>query len=497
MKVLLINPPFTQYGSKVEIQADEPLGLMSLAAYVRSFGAKVKILDAFRGRESVLDKDGFYRSGISEEEIKGEIKRFSPDIVGIAAMFTMHSKGGHDVAAIVKGISPGIPVVMGGSHASSLPEAVLSDRNIDIAVIGEGEQTFLEVIRVYERKESALGIAGTAVREGGGIKINRERPFIKDISELPMPSRDLVDMQIYLNDKYRNMLAMQTPRANMITSRGCPYQCPYCSIHSIWRHSWRGLSAEKIIEEIRFLVKTYGVREIAFQDDNLTLDRKRMEAICDGIIKSKLGIKWCTPNGVAIWTLDEKLLDRMKISGCYKLTFGIETGCLKTQEFIKKTHLNLVKADKIIRYCNKIGLWTHSAFIVGFPYETRQDIEETIRYAVESDLDLAAFFIATPFPGTELYDIYKKEGLLSSDLGDAKAIRWTGCQQKPMSDTRYFRRQELEEILKEAHRRFYRSRINKFLNPLRLLRKFTGFAEIHYFIKLARMYNSAVGQLTQ
>ncbi|MEW6170179.1 MAG: radical SAM protein [Candidatus Omnitrophota bacterium] len=496
MKILLINPPFTQYASEVEIQADEPLGLMYLAAYLKEKNINVEILDVFMGLESIAAEDNFFRSGISDEEIKNKIIEYNPDIVGIASMFTMHSKGVHDVAKIIKSVSQDILVIVGGSHASSLPEVVLEDDNIDIVVMGEGEETLVEIINKFKEKQDIFEIFGTAIRQNNKIKINKHREFIKDMDTLPYPARDLVDMSVYLNDKYRNLLAMATPRANVITSRGCPYYCPYCSIHSIWKHSWRAISAKKVVDEIEFLVKKYGIREIAFQDDNLTLDKKRMHQICDEILKRKLNIKWCTPNGVAIWTLDKELLRKMKRSGCYKLTFGIETGSLNTQRFIRKTHIDLEKSKEIIRYCNKIGMWTHSAFIIGFPYETKEDIEETINYAISSDLDLAAFFIATPFPGTELYSLYRDEGLLDRGLGDSKQIKWIGCQQRPMCNTKYFKREELEEYLRDAHKRFYHSRIYKFMNPLRLLRKFTGLSEIKYFLKLLRIYNTTVGNLT-
>ena len=141
-------------------------------------------------------------------------------------------------------------------------------------------------------------------------------------------------------------------------------------------------------------------------------------------------------------------------------------------------------------------MWTHSAFIIGFPYETYEDIKATIDYAIDSDLDFATFFIATPFPGTELYDIYQKEGLLHLDLKNPGEIKWTGCQQEPMCDSKYFKREELDTFLKDAHRQFYRSRMKKFMNPMRLLRKLSGIAEIRFFLKLVKMYRSTVGSLT-
>jgi magnesium-protoporphyrin IX monomethyl ester (oxidative) cyclase len=496
MKVLLINPPFTQYGSEVEIQADEPLGLMYLAAYLRQKGIQVEILDAFQGKKSVPIENDFYKSGLSNEEIITKITEYEPDIVGISTMFTMHSKGVHDLAAVVKRISQNILVVCGGSHASALPDLVLRDENVDIVVIGEGEETLLELVDCQTDNKQISDVPGTAVRENGKVKINPVRPHIENIDELPFPARDMVDMNIYLGDRYRNDFSMSPPRANIITSRGCPYKCPYCAIHSIWRHTWRGTSATKIADEIELLIDNYQVNEIAFQDDNLTLNKKRINDLCDEILKRKLRIKWCTPNGVAIWTLDKELIAKMKTSGCYKLTFGIETASLNTQKFINKSHVDLIKAKDIIKHCNKVGMWTHSAFIIGFPYETYEDIKATMDYAIDSDLDFAAFFIATPFPGTELYDIYLREGLLNLELDNPTEIKWTGCQQEPMCSSKYFNREELDSFLKDAHRQFYRSRITKFMNPIRLFKKLSGPPEVRFFLKLVKMYRSTVGNLT-
>jgi len=494
-KVLLINPPYTRYKEPVEIQADEPLGLMCLAAYLREHRKEVEIFDAFQGRENVLDEGQFYWSGLRREEIREKILEAKPSLVGITSMFTMHSKGAHDVAKIVKGICRETLVILGGSHPSALPEWVLEDENIDMVVIGEGEVTLLEIMEKHEKGEDISMTPGTVVRQNGHIIRNEERPFVQNLDSLPLPARDMVDMNIYLNEPYRSLFAMKPPRLNIMTSRGCTGKCVFCSIHSIWRHRCRTRSAERVMEEIEMLVHKYGARELAFIDDNLTFSKTRMKKICSEIIRRKLDIKWCTPNGVAIWTLDEELLDLMKASGLYKITFGIDTASKRTQEFIHKTHLDLDKAKKIIKYCNKIGMWTHASFIIGFPYETREDIEATINYAVESELDFAAFFIATPFPGTPLYEICKSEGFFP-DFGMGQAMKWEGSQQVVMTDTHYFKKDELQVYLKEAHKRFYQSRIKKFLNPTRVLRKVRDRYELKYFLKLLRIARGELGRVT-
>jgi magnesium-protoporphyrin IX monomethyl ester (oxidative) cyclase len=495
VKVLLINPPFTSYDKPAEIWVAEPLGLMYLAAFLRERGVQVEIFDAFLGIKSKPLGRGLFKSGLSEKEIRDKIIEFKPDIVGITSMFTMHSKGAHDVARITKEVSGNILVVFGGSHASAIPDIVLQDSNVDVVVIGEGEETLYEIVKKFSGYSDLRDILGIAIREHGCIKLNPLRPFIKNIDVLPFPSRDLVDMNIYFKDKYRNIFSMSPPRANVVTSRGCPFNCLFCSIHSIWRHDWRAFSAKKVCDEIELLTKKFSVREIAFQDDNLTLDKDRMHRICDEILKRRLKIKWCTPNGIAIWTLDKELLKKMKRSGCYRLAFGIETGSLKTQEFINKAQLNLEEMKDIIKYCNKIGIWTNATFIIGFPYETYEDIRKTVDYALDSDLDYAIFYIATPFPGTKLYDIYKNEGLLSLEFDNPKEIMWIGAQQNPMCDTKYFKREELAVCLKEANRKFYKSRTCKFMNPIRPLRKLAGMAEIKFLLKLVKMHKFLDGTI--
>lgn len=492
--VLLINPPYTRYGSPAHIQVDEPLGLMCLAAYVRRLGHQVRILDALRA-DYVDCGDGFFKGGLSDAELREALAALPrPDVVGITSMFTMHSKGVHDAAAVVKSVWSDVPVVVGGSHASALADWVLEDKNIDLVAIGEGEVTLEEIINRRLAGQSFEGIAGTALRRDGQVVRTPPRSFIEDIDSLPPMARDLVDMPKYLAEEYRNRVAMATPRANVITSRGCPCTCVFCSIHSIWRNGYRARSPESVLDELEMLVKTYGVREVAFQDDNLTLNPKRMIAICEGLIRRKLKLRWCTPNGVAIWTLSDELIDKMAKSGCYKVTFGIETGCPATQQFIRKTQVKLDQCDRIVRKCNRAGMWTHSSFIIGFPFETKAQVEQTVQYAVDSDLDFAAFFVATPFPGTPLFDIYRSEGLLP-ELGDSMKLQFQGHQSEVMCDTRHFTRDELAATMHAAYRRFYGSRIRKFLNPIRPLRKMRGWPEIRYFWKLFQLYRTEFGNL--
>lgn len=494
MKVMLIKPPLTFFQHRNSIQeGSEPLGLAYIASYLLKNGHDVNILDAFMlGQKNITKRGDFYFHGLSEEEITTRIREYNPDIVGISAMFTLNSKGVHDTARIAKGIKDML-VVVGGAHASSLPDLVLNDKNIDILVRGEGEETFLEIVNRFEKGKSLDSIHGTAVRTEKGIKVNPPRDLIKDLDSIPFPARHLLPMKLYMNDWYRDFMAMRTPRANVVTSRGCLGNCIFCSVHSVWGRTWRGRSPENVVEELEELIRDYKVREVAFYDDNISLNRDRMEEICDLMIKKRLNIKWSALSGVAIWTLDKRLLDKMKKSGYYKITFGIETGCPETQKFIRKTQIDLEKSKEIIKYCNRIGLWTHSGFVIGLPFETREHIEETVKYAIDSDLDMATFFIATPYPGTDMFDIYMKEGLIpySKDMAN-----WSSRTSVAGCDTKCLTKEEINNLAKEAHRRFYSASKKRFMNPMRILRKIHSIEDLKYAIRIASMSGKMIRELT-
>jgi anaerobic magnesium-protoporphyrin IX monomethyl ester cyclase len=476
-KCLLINPPITTYGRDSPASPFFPLGLAYIAAYLEENGYKPDILDtlALGGRER---GENYVRTGMNEDAIKEYIRDFDPDIVGITSMYTAYDKDAYDVARIVKEIDPGIIVVLGGAHPSANYGMVLKNENVDLVVKGEGEVTFLEIIRGLDRDEDLSDISGVITRIDGELHINPDRPFITNLDSLPFPARHLLPMDIYLSQS--SPYCMRKPRAVMITSRGCPNNCIFCSIHSIWGHKWRPRSAQNVVDEIELLVKKYGVKEIDFNDDNISLDKKRMEEICDEIIKRNIDIKWTTPNGIAIWSLDESLIRKMKQSGCYRLTFGIESGNPKTQKFIRK-NLDLHRARSIIKYANKIGLWTISTNIIGFPYETREEIEDTIDYSISSEIDIALFYLLTPFLGTPVHEIFKKENLIPSEPDQIKEflVAESAC------DTKNFSRKELEEIQRHAYSKFMSARLNSYIkNPMKILRKISSLEDVSYVLRL-------------
>jgi len=487
MKTLLMYPPATLYKKDPTVPgAFPPLGLGYIAAVLKQNGYEVNILDSLAlGIDRVEEKNNIIRFGLSEKYIEEYIEQYQPDIVGISCHFTAHAKDAYRIAEITKKINPKILVVAGGAHACARSEELLRTNNVDIVVRGEGENTFLEIVKKKEKDDGLSDIIGTVVKKNGEIIYNPERPLIRDLDSIPFPARDLLPMEKYFSWKQSvDNYDMRHPNTSVVTSRGCPMSCVFCSIHSIWgEHQWRARSAKNVVNEIEFLVDKYGVGEIQFVDDNLTFDKNRITNICNEIIDRKIDIKWSTPNGVAVWTLDEDLLLLMKKSGCYRLSFGIESGSYDTQKFIGK-RINLGRTQELIKYAQKIGIWTIGFFIIGFPYETRNSIDETIQYAINSDLDYATFYLPMPFPGTRLSDVLEKENLLNdieSEEDYAFSLTATrGCK------TRYFTPAQLQELKDLAYKSFMNSLIKKFINPFRILNRIKSWEDFFYSTKLIR-----------
>jgi len=463
MKVLLIQPPQTLLPHEVH-SVLPPLGLAYIGAVLEKAGYKVDILDtvALNWRNPVKIGNKIHL-GLKWEDISQRIKESKPDVVGVSCLFSSQSNNAHKIAELSKAYDSDVTVIMGGAHPSALPETVLTDQNVNYVIIGEGEANTLELLDRLSKGTPINDINGCAYREDGKTKINPTKKFLKDLDSLPFPARHLLPMNEYFNAQApHGPDLMRTPFTSMITSRGCPLNCVFCSIHAIWGHEWRARSPENVVSEIEHLIDVYKIREVHFEDDNIALDKKRMEKICNLILNKGLDIKWTTPNGVAIWTLNKDLLWKMKKSGCYKLCFGIETGDFGTLKFIRKP-IDLSYARKVIQWANEIGIWTHGFFVIGFPYEPKVSIDRTFRFALESDLDFASFFIATPYPGTELLDIVKKEGMVNSDL------EWTNLRvSDAIVNTRFFTHEELRFLQRNLYINFFKNRIFNYLKPNKL-----------------------------
>lgn len=497
MNILLIFPPSTIYGKDPTIPAIVlPLGLAYIAAYLEREHYKVSILDARSlSKDRVIVSSGKVLYGLTDEELRLEVEKHAPDVVGISCMYTAYSTDAHRVAKIVKGANRGIVVAMGGAYASAFPSVVMKDVNVDAVVHSEGEETFLALVKCVEGKGDFSAVAGITFRnKDGRIVVNPARGFIKDLDSLPFPARHLLDMSLYL-EKHAGPYAMRAPSSTIITSRGCPNACAYCTIKFVWgSHRWRGRSAGNVVDEMDLLYKRYGVREFQIMDDSVGTNKSRLQEICREILRRGLEIKWTTPNGIAHWFLDEETLILMKRAGCYRITFGIESGNMQTRAFLGKP-FPLEQAKKMLEAANALGMWTICTFIVGFAYETEEAILDTVNFACNSGTDMAVFYLLCPHPGTKVYDVFKEEGLLNLDaimdptvnLSDKDfeeiGLKLTGRGLR----TRYFTPEEIQRYLGLAYKSFFKASLKHFLNPVRIIRKIRNLEDLLYTLKIVKM----------
>jgi len=413
-KIMLIQPPDRAVKGCFRANVP-PLGLGYLAAVVRE-EAEVKILDAKAEGYDNLEPIGktFVRYGLPMDEIKRRIEEFAPDIVGVGCVISFNWLDVAEIIRITKTINPGIMTVVGGGHPTFLVKEVLRDHpELDYVIMGEGERTFLEMIRRLKDERPLDDLKGIARRHNGDIRIHPPAESILDLDSIPFPARDLLPMEIYFKTTVPFSRTFRYNRnTSIITSRGCPARCIFCSSANFWGHRWRGRSAENVLDEIGHLIERYGVREIQFADDNLTMDSNRAKAIFSGIIERNYDIVWNTPNGIALWRMDEEMLELIKASGCYELTLAYESGDQHVLRNIVKKPLDLDRAAYLTMLMQKLDIPTHAFFISGFPGETLEQVKNTFRYARKVKVDSAYFFLANPLPGSELYEIASKKGYL-------------------------------------------------------------------------------------
>ena len=421
MKTLLINPPQTFFPGSQPVVAGLPLGIMLIASILENNGYEVEILDTLIAdfKPQKIGDVKYY--GMPWEKIKEKIKQCKPDIVGITNPFTAQVDNAIKVSEIVKEIDTEIPTIVGGPHVSVRATQFLKDaKNVDIAVLGEGEYTMLDIMKYYEGKQDISEIQGIIYRKGDTVTLNPKRPFIKNLDELPFPAYHLVDMEKYLNPKrirYRSTKYLR--EISMITSRGCPFNCVFCSIHLHMGKVWRAHSKEYVVKHIEHVVNNYGVEHIHFEDDNLTLNIKRFESILDGLIEKGIKFSWDTPNGIRSDRLTMDLLKKMKKTGCTNLIIGVESGDQFILDNVIDKHLRLEDVIKMAKMCKELNIPLTAFYVIGFPGEKKENIKRTAEFALMLRKDYnvnMSLMVATPLYGTRLYEICKKNGYLTREL---------------------------------------------------------------------------------
>ncbi|KAA8921928.1 B12-binding domain-containing radical SAM protein [Thermoplasma sp.] len=418
MKILLLSPPTDSVIKSVIGTTGPPLGLAYLASVAREQGDDVRIIDSI-----AMD----YTKG----QVKGLIKAYDPDLIGITSTTSMIPDA-YNIARFAKTYNSDIKIAIGGPHVTFTPDTTLNESpDIDYVIIGEGETVFSNLLQYLKGKKDLREVRGISYRNSGGIVISPPEELIKDIDSIPMPALDLLPMDRYVADRKRF--------GTIMTSRGCPYNCIFCSSSLQFGKRWRGHSTERVMAELRRLVYDYGLHEIEFLDDTFTLNMKRAMEIAHKIKEEKLDIRWSASARVNLFSAE--IAKAMKDSGAHTVYFGIESGNQKTLDFIGKG-ITLQQAMDSVRKGNEAGLNTLGSFIIGFPDDTKEDVRNTIRFAKKVKVMLAQFTIATPYPGTRLWHLAKSRGLIKTmdwrkyttlspvmalaNFTDAEILRWLG-----------------------------------------------------------------------
>jgi anaerobic magnesium-protoporphyrin IX monomethyl ester cyclase len=426
-EVLLINPfQVTSSGYDFEAvrsggqYAEPPLGLAYIAATLRErLSLEVNIYDAnIEAIKQVCNSDINDMDSIVKM-LRDRLSGYQPDLVGVSCLFHALYQWAHRTCEIVKAIFPECPVVMGGIYPTMSPQLVLADKNIDYIVFSEGEETLVALIQALKAGADLGGLDGIAYRNRDHIVIQEKKQYIEDLDSLPHPDRNLLPVPDYT--KYaRHFFNRFGDREKMVittmtASRGCPFNCTFCATRLYWGSRIRYRSPQRVLEEMEFLMKKYGTTHFVFNDDNLAINGKIVSQLFDGIIERGWKIRWTAAGGLSVASLNRDIIEKMHKSGILGFNLGIESGCKATLKRIRKP-VELKRTREVIRMIRGYDdTYIIGFFMIGFPFETQENIDETLEFARTLDLDWILFLSPQPYPGTSFYDDCVRQNYISAN----------------------------------------------------------------------------------
>lgn len=381
---------------------------------------------------------------IAYEGLERRLREAAPDVVGISTL-TFNLIDCWKTVKLVKRVHPNAKVVIGGQHVTLYPDETLGLQGVDYIVHGEGERTFVRLVQALEAGGDPAvlrEIPGLGFHDAGQPVIHRAQDRLDDLDRLAMPARHLVDL-----NNYDHIAAEGDRLATMQTSRGCPAKCLFCDIRMT---KFRKRSAENVLEELRYLTDR-GVDDIFFVDDTITIDRNRLYEICDLIKKSGLDLHFKV--SARVDTVKPKLLEALREAGCYRIHYGVESATPRLLKYLQK-QVTPEKVAQAFRWTRDAGIGSFAYCMIGIPTETKQEMMNTVDFAIALDPDYAQFSICTPYPRTALYESMLTMGHITEDY-------WRAFATNPSEDFRVrfwnnlYSEDELRELQAEAHRRFY------------------------------------------
>jgi len=407
IKCVLIDPPDESpnfYQNQEAPQVTEmhevypPLGLLYIAAFLKQNNIDVRLIEA-RTR------------GLSHEEVIEEVKKEDPDFVGITAI-TARINSALYLSAKVKEINPDIKVILGGPHVHLEHRTVINNPSVDFCVRGEGEITVLHLITCVLNSGNLRDIRGITFKEKNNeVIVTPDRPFIQDLDILPFPDRGLLQ-----SPAYKGTWTEGEAFSPMLATRGCPFLCKFCAAHAIWGKLPRRRSVENVLDELGQIYNEFWVRYVRFVDDLLVLNQKWAIELCKGMIERGMNdLSWACDGRVGL--MSKELLGELKKANCKVIFYGIEFGNQRILDLCKKG-FTIKQVKETIEMTLKAGICSYGYFMLGYPTETVETVEDTINLAIELALDYgmdgAGFSVVTPFPGTALYEYCKRNNMLKS-----------------------------------------------------------------------------------
>ncbi len=492
MRFLIIRPPYLDVKTLGQPRVGMPVGPLSVAASLEKAGHTVMMFDSLVYSGESDDPNHF---GASFQHIEQVVRDFHPDIVGVTNLFSTQMSKAFAVTDLIKKVDKNIKVVVGGPHATAVPQDFLASQSIDMVVVGEGELTVLDIVDYYVGKKEIQDVKGAAYMQAGMLKVNAPE-YIQDLDSLPYPAYHLVDMEKYFQlaaagfgSRPNDIFYQPMREVSMITSRGCPFECTFCAIHPTMGYKYRMQSPEYVVEHIELLVKQYRVNFIHFEDDNLTLSPPRFEKVLDMLWEKQTLFEWDTPNGVRADALPRRLLEKIKRSGVRELRIAIESADQSVLENVVRKRLDLDKVMESVKNCKELGIQLSAFYVVGMPGETKELIQKTMDFAynlMKNYNVLPHVNVAMPLVGTEMYDIAVKNNYIVKDDYTTGAIFGTGMIRTPE-----FGPEDIKAMTSEFYRRIRNLYIRKTVSsPKKMVRNMKIF--IRYPRSTMRILKTAI-----
>lgn len=429
-KVMLINPPgkitITSEGSRERKLAVPPLGLAYLAAALIENGIEVDILDILiEGYENEHVLDNIVVYGLDDAQIRKRISDFNPDLIGVSCLFSNRGKEALNICKTAKEVIPEAYVVLGGQHPSGLPGMIL-DPNVDLALFGEADQALVELIRAINNGSDLKEVSQIILKHEASVW-KSDKKCLPDVGKLPLPAWDCVKLDRYwqagLSD-YEISDSGEKRFMVMITSRGCPHGCSFCTSPMITDRKYRQREIADVISEIDSYINKYDITDIYFWDDNFFINKQRVKKLLAAVSESFPDISFQVPSGAEINAIDEEIIDLMAKARFKKLFMAVESANDAVQASHIDKKVNLQRITGLVNKLRDVGIISEGSFMVGFPGETKEQIDSTLKLASEYGFDRISISIVNPLPGTALYNECESKGLLHEDF-DPQNIRWS------------------------------------------------------------------------